>query len=96
MLTAKPFRFRGFFAGVVGRWSSKNWPSDEPGLFLSPAAPLERKSAENEEVDAFAPGEAGDGPGDGSVSEDPSIVEIVVVGDESVDSEADVDVLPRC
>lgn len=96
VLTAKFFRLRGFFAGVVGRWSSKNCPSEEPALALSLTVFLGRKSGENDEGDAFAAGEAGEGPGEGSVSEDPSIVEMVVVGDESVDSEAEVDVLPRC
>jgi hypothetical protein len=35
-------------------------------------------------------------PGDGSVMEEESRVEMVVVGEESEDSEADVDVLSRC
>lgn len=65
-------------------------------MFLSLIWFLERKSEENAEADVFAAGEAGEGPGEGSVSEDPSMVEMVVVGDESVDSEAEVDVLPRC
>lgn len=40
---------------------------------------------------------AGDSvPGDGSVTDEESRVEIVVVGDESEDSEAEVEVLSRC
>jgi hypothetical protein len=41
-------------------------------------------------------GESGDDEGDGSVSGDESVVEKVVVGDESADSEAWVDVLSVC
>ena len=41
------------------------------------------------------PGDSGDVPGEGSVITDESVVEKVVVGDESVESEADVDTLPR-
>jgi hypothetical protein len=40
-------------------------------------------------------GDSGDGPGDGSVIEEESSVETVVVGEDSVDSEADVEVLSR-
>jgi hypothetical protein len=35
-------------------------------------------------------------PGEGSVMEEESRVEMVVVGEESEDSDADVDVLSRC
>ena len=41
-------------------------------------------------------GVSGEGPGDGSVIEDESSVETVVVGEESDDSEADVEMLSRC
>lgn len=56
----------------------------------------DRKSGENDEGEPLAAGDAGDGPGEGSVREEPSMVEMVVVGDESVDPEADVEVLPLC
>jgi hypothetical protein len=38
----------------------------------------------------------GEAAGDGSVIEDPSRVETVVVGEESDDSEAEVETLSRC
>lgn len=41
-------------------------------------------------------GDSGDDEGEGSVNEDESAVEIVVVGEESVDSEACVDVESQC
>lgn len=46
-----------------------------------------------EERGSVDPGDSGEELGDGSVSDDESTVEIVVVGDESVESEACVDVL---
>lgn len=41
-------------------------------------------------------GDSGEELGDGSDNDDESTVEIVVVGDESVESDACVDVLSRC
>jgi hypothetical protein len=41
-------------------------------------------------------GESGEEDGDGSESGDESVVDMVVVGDESADSEACVDVLSWC
>jgi hypothetical protein len=41
-------------------------------------------------------GVSGDGPGEGSVIEEESNVETVVVGDDSEDSDADVEMLSRC
>jgi hypothetical protein len=41
-------------------------------------------------------GVSGDGAGDGSVMEEESSVDTVVVGDDSEDSEAEVDMLSRC
>jgi hypothetical protein len=52
--------------------------------------------AENEERGIIVMGDSGEDDGDGSVKEDESVVEIVVVGDESVDSEACVDVESLC
>ncbi len=40
--------------------------------------------------------DSGDELGDGSVMDDESIVDMVVVGEESVESELIVDVLSRC
>jgi hypothetical protein len=41
-------------------------------------------------------GDSGEAPGEGSVIEEESRVDTVVVGDESEDSDADVDMLSRC
>ena len=43
---------------------------------------------ENDESGSIVTGDSGDELGEGSVKADESAVEIVVVGDESVDSEA--------
>lgn len=51
---------------------------------------------EKEDKGNIETGDSGDELGDGSVRADESAVEMVVVGDESVDSEACVDVLSRC
>jgi hypothetical protein len=40
-------------------------------------------------------GDSGDGPGEGSVTEEESMVEMVVVGELSEDSDANVEVLSR-
>lgn len=51
---------------------------------------------EKEDKGNIVTGDSGDELGDGSVRADESAVEMVVVGDESVDSDACVDVLSRC
>lgn len=90
VLIPRFFRFRGFFAGVVGRCSSKKVLGEES---CGPVSALrDRKSATNEVGAALAMGDSGDGPGDGSVTEEESIVDIVVVGELSEDA---VDVLSR-
>lgn len=55
----------------------------------------ERKSGTKEDGVTLAIGDSGDGPGDGSVTDDESMVDIVVVGEESEDSDAKVEVLSR-
>jgi hypothetical protein len=52
--------------------------------------------AEKEESGIIVTGDSGEDDGEGSVNEDESAVEIVVVGEESVDSEHCVDVESRC
>jgi hypothetical protein len=52
--------------------------------------------AENEESGTIVTGDSGEDDGEGSVNEDESAVEMVVVGEESVDSEVCVDVESRC
>lgn len=51
---------------------------------------------EKEDRGRMTTGDSGDELGDGSVRAEESAVDIVVVGDESVDSEFCVDVLSRC
>jgi hypothetical protein len=90
VLIPRFFRFRGFFAGVVGLANSKNVLGD---VSWEPASVLrDRKSATNEAVAGLAMGDSGEGPGDGSVTEEESMVDIVVVGELSDDA---VDVLSR-
>lgn len=85
VLIPRFFRFRGFFAGVVGLCSSKKLLGDEsPGLG---SVRLDLKSATKDEGAAvFARGDSGEGPGDGSVTDDESMVEMVVVGELSEDA----------
>ena len=82
VLMPKFFKFRAFFAGVVGLCSSKNALGDEsPGLV---SGRRDLKSATKEDAAAvLANGDSGEGPGDGSVTDDESIVEMVVVGELS-------------
>jgi len=89
--TARFLRLRAFFAGVAGRCISKN------GSVLDLSGGLNRGVSampDNEEM-LEEPGVSGDVPGEDSVMEEESMVETVVVGDESEDSDADVDVLFR-
>lgn len=93
VLIPRFFKFLGFFAGVVGRCNSKNAfgeASDEPFSVLRAL-----KSAAKEGGAALEIGDSGDGPGEGSVTEDESMVEMVVVGELSDDSDATVEVLSR-
>jgi hypothetical protein len=94
VLMPKFFKFRAFFAGVVGLCSSKKVLGDDSADPLSVLRGL--KSGEKDVGAAFAIGDSGDGPGEGSVTEDESMVEMVVVGELSEDSDANVDVLSRC
>jgi hypothetical protein len=82
VLMPRFFKFRAFFAGVEGLCSSKKAPGEEsPGLV---PGRRDRKSATNEEAAAvLAKGDSGETPGDGSVTDDESMVEIVVVGELS-------------
>jgi hypothetical protein len=85
VLMPRFFRFRAFFAGVVGLASSKKLLGEESAGLVSGLR--ERKSATNEDDAAvLASGDSGDGPGDGSVTDDESMVEMVVVGELSDDA----------
>jgi len=90
VLIPRFFKFRGFFAGVDGLASSKKVLGEVSGEAMSVLR--DRKSATNEAVAGLAIGDSGDGPGDGSVTEDESMVDMVVVGELSDDV---VDVLSR-
>ena len=82
VLIPKFFRFRGFLAGVVGLCNSKKVLGDESADDDSVLRDL--KSATNDEGAAvLAKGDSGDTPGEGSVTDDESIVEMVVVGELS-------------
>lgn len=94
VLIPKFFRFLGFFAGVVGLCSSKKVFGEQSDELVSVL--LDRKSATKEDGVAFEMGDSGDGPGEGSVTDEESIVEMVVVGELSDDSDANVEVLSRC
>lgn len=74
-------RFRAFFAGVVGRASSKKLCPDDTPSEVSGLRAL--KSGAKEWFVILGMGDSGEGPGDGSVTEDESMVEIVVVGELS-------------
>ncbi len=92
VLMPRFFRFRGFFAGVVGRWSSKKLLGPESEALVS--GRLDLKSATNEEDAAvLASGDSGETPGEGSVTDDESMVEMVVVGELS--EEPPVELLSR-
>jgi hypothetical protein len=89
--TARFLRLRAFFAGVAGRCISKK------GSVLDLSGGLNRDASampDNEEM-LEEPGVSGEVPGEDSVIEEESIVDTVVVGEESEDSDADVDSLFR-
>jgi len=89
--TARFLRLRAFFAGVAGRCISKK------GSVLVLSGGLNRDASampDSEEMLEEA-GVSGDVQGEDSVREEESIVDTVVVGEESEDSDADVDVLFR-
>lgn len=91
VLTARFLRFRARLPGVNVRvFSSKNEDDDCCGVLLISSAVCGRRT------EVFAIGDSGDDPGDISVTLESSANDNVVVGDDPVDSEADVDVLPLC
>lgn len=94
---ARPFAFRGFRGEgeVMGR-SKESRSIGLSDMVRSSRECIPKPFEEKEERGRMMTGDSGDELGDGSVRADESAVEIVVVGDESVDSEACVDVLSRC
>jgi len=88
VLTARFFRFLRFrprLAGVLGRRSAEN---------VSGFGPSKGVNLEASMAKFIEDGDCGEGAGDGSVIEEES-KDTVVVGDDSVDSEAEVEVLFR-
>lgn len=82
VLIPRFFRFRAFLAGVVGRCSSKKLVvDDDTPSAVSGLRAL--KSAAKEWFVILGMGDSGEGPGEGSVTEDESMVDIVVVGELS-------------
>jgi hypothetical protein len=82
VLMPKFFKFRAFFAGVVGLCSSKKLLGKASPALVSGLR--DRKSATKDECAAvLARGDSGETPGDGSVTDEESMVEIVVVGELS-------------
>ena len=95
VLIPKFFKFRAFFAGVVGLANSKKVLGDESPELVSGRRDL--KSATKEDAAAVsASGDSGDTPGDGSVTDDESMVEIVVVGELSEEVVELLSRLSRC
>jgi hypothetical protein len=86
VLTARFFRFLARLAARVGRASA--------GMTSTLSLVLSSAEKREESMAKFMDGDCGEAPGDGSVMDDESS-DTVVVGDESAESEADVDVLWR-
>lgn len=95
--SASPFAFLGFLGSgdVIGR------SNESPIMGLSDMVRSSREwipkpVEEKDDKGSITTGDSGDELGDGSVRAEESAVEMVEVGDESVDSDACVDVLSRC
>lgn len=84
VLIPRFFRFRGFLAGVVGLCSSKKVLEDASPERLS-VLRARKSAAKEQDAAVLARGDSGEGPGDGSVTDEPSMVEMVVVGELSED-----------
>jgi hypothetical protein len=95
--SARPFALRGFRGEgeVMGR-SKESRRMGLSDMVRSSREWIPKPLEEKEERGRMMTGDSGEELGDGSVSADESAVDIVVVGEESVDSEACVDVLSRC
>lgn len=71
---------RGLLSPILGLWKES----------------IPNVDLENEDNGTNVTGDSGEELGDGSDNDAESTVDIVVVGDESVESDACVDVLSRC
>jgi hypothetical protein len=97
ILSERPFVFRGFLPGELGtvvQFVSGLGGGCPPTPNSSVDGRPEGFEAK-EDKGTISMGDSGDDEGDGSVTEDESAVEMVVVGEDSLDPGADVDVLPR-
>ena len=95
--SARPFALRGFRGKgeVMGR-SKESRRMGLSDMVRSSREWIPKPLEEKEERGRMMTGDSGEELGDGSVRADESAVDMVVVGEESVDSEACVDVLSRC
>lgn len=97
-LRARAFGFFGFRGDgdVMGRLSLSGKWTVVSTIFKLWKASRPKDDPENEDSGTKVMGDSGEDEGEGSDSEDESTVDIVVVGDESVESEVCVEVLSRC
>ena len=83
VLMPRFFRLRAFLAGVVGRANSKKLCADKTPSEVSGLRAL--KSEAKEWFEILGKGDSGEGPGEGSVTDEESMVDMVVVGELSVE-----------
>jgi hypothetical protein len=97
-LRARAFGFFGFRGDgdVMGRLSFSGNGRVVSTIFKLWKASKPNVDPEKEDNGTKVMGDSGEDEGEGSDSEDESTVDIVVVGDESVESEVCVEVLSRC
>jgi hypothetical protein len=81
VLMPRFFRLRAFLAGVVGRANSKKLCADKTPSEVSGLRAL--KSEAKEWFVILGKGDSGEGPGEGSVTDEESMVDMVVVGELS-------------
>lgn len=81
VLMPRFFRLRAFLAGVVGRANSKKLCADKTPSEVSGLRAL--KSEAKEWFEILGKGDSGEGPGEGSVTDEESMVDMVVVGELS-------------
>lgn len=99
--SANPLAFLGFRGDgdVMGRSNAKGLRGSEglpSDILRSSRNRTPNDVGVKDERGIIVIGDSGDEEGDGSVNADESAVEMVVVGDESVDSDVCVDVESRC
>jgi hypothetical protein len=99
--SANPFAFLGLrgLGEVMGRsyvTVPKDCSTGWSDIVRSSRECIPKVVPEKDDRGIIVTGDSGDELGDGSVNEEESAVDIVVVGEESVDSEAFVEALSRC